>query len=614
MNRSRLSILGILVLLVATVSTRAQDRPFSEIVGNVKVGDVNARGPIQVPYIFWGGDVATFYANGGLRTQSGTIFAQQGLNLNLVGGDDFTQQVRDYVSGKSPYLRCTMGMLGQASEVIGSDPRTKPVVFLQLTWSKGDHLVTKPGIKTLSDLKGKTIALQQGGPHVKLLDDVLKLSRLGWDDIRVVWTKELSGDTDSPLALLKKRNDIDGAFVITPDMIALTGGLQNVGNGAEGTVKGARVLASTSELSRSIADVYVCRDDWYKAHHDEVVKFAAGYMKACESVVEMQAAYNTKGSKEYTAILKMSQDIFGKKALPTIEEDAKGLVEDAVFVGYPGNVVFFTGENNAVGFDTQTREVLDLAEGRKYVNVRSGFLSANIDYQSPAFVGYLKETKVAQGQRFRGEAVQKEIEDLTSGGGLDDRTLISFTIQFAANATDFNGDTYGAEFQRVVDTLSKAGNGVIAVRGHADPTKTLADFVKAGVSKGTLKQSGTTGNYNYFLDGSAIDLSDTKTIVNIIDKGAIDNAPNGINPKETMQEALNLSRRRAEAVRQKIIEYANKKNLHLDPSQIQPSGVGVKEPLIAKPRNTTEANQNMRVEFRLVRVVAEPTKQGDFDF
>ena len=41
--------------------------------------------------------------------------------------DDFVQQVRDYLSGKSPFLRGTFRMIGMASEVIGADPRTKGV-------------------------------------------------------------------------------------------------------------------------------------------------------------------------------------------------------------------------------------------------------------------------------------------------------------------------------------------------------------------------------------------------------------------------------------------------------------------------------------------------------
>ena len=47
-------------------------------------------------------------------------------------------------------------------------------------------------------------------------------------------------------------------------MVGLCGGLRNTGT-AEGTVK-APALVSTAELSRSIADVYVCRKDFYDAN------------------------------------------------------------------------------------------------------------------------------------------------------------------------------------------------------------------------------------------------------------------------------------------------------------------------------------------------------------
>jgi hypothetical protein len=52
----------------------------------------------------------------------------------------------------------------------------------------------------------------------------------------------------------------------------------------------------------------------------------------------------------------------------------------------------------------------------------------------------------------------------------------------------------------------------------------------------------------------------------------------------------------------------------MDKSQIQPVGVGIREPFIAKPGNMDEAKQNMRVEFRLIRVEAEATTESDFDF
>ena len=87
-----------------------------------------------------------------------------------------------------------------------------------------------------------------------------------------------------------------------------------------------------------------------------------------------------------------------------------------------------------------------------------------------------------------------------------------------------------------------------------------------------------------------------------------------LNPRETMQAALNLSRSRAEAVRDSIIEYARSKGMTLDKSQIQPVGVGIREPFVAKPANMEQAKQNMRVEFRVVRVTPEAAKAADFDF
>src|SRR5271156_5565901 len=46
-----------------------------------------------------------------------------------------------YLSGKSPLLRGTLSMLGQESQRLTERPEHTPVVFLQLTWSAGDHLV-----------------------------------------------------------------------------------------------------------------------------------------------------------------------------------------------------------------------------------------------------------------------------------------------------------------------------------------------------------------------------------------------------------------------------------------------------------------------------------------
>jgi outer membrane protein OmpA-like peptidoglycan-associated protein len=445
-----------------------------------------------------------------------------------------------------------------------------------------------------------------------MLDDVLRSAQLTWNDIKIVWTKDLTGTPETPAELFRKRTDIDACFAITPDMAGLTGGLRVTGTGAEGTVRGARVLVSTAELSRSIADVYAVRKDFYDAHKDVVTKFVAGYLKAVEEIIELRKEHESRPSTAFRSLLQLTQDIYGRTVIPTLD-DAAGLLADATFVGYPGNVSFFTQAGNLSGFEALNRNALDLATSRGYARQRFALFPSGLDYQSPEFTSYLTKTTMERGERFRAEAVREDIEALSGGAALDDRTILAFTIGFEPNQMSFSAEQYGAEFNRVVELADKFGNAVIAIRGHADPTKTLLDLVRSGLAKGVLKRSGTAGNYSYSLRGSPLDLSATGTLVGLIESGSFDGSADA-NPRETMQSALNLSRSRAEAVRDSILAYAKARGLSLDSSQIQPMGVGIREPFIAKPANMDDARKNMRVEFRLIRVPAEATKPADFDF
>ena len=397
-------------------------------------------------------------------------------------------------------------------------------------------------------------------------------------------------------------------------MIGLTGGLEAKGSGAEGTVKGAHVLVSTAQMSRSIADVYACRSDWFQANTATAEKFVAGYLKACEQVVAMRKDFDSTGkmSTQYKELLTMAQSIFGKEVLPTLEVDAHGLLLDCTFVGLPGNISFFQDKGNLNGFDAKLKAALDLAVGQGYAKVRSGFSPAAFDYNKIARLAGITATAAAA----TGGRIDAEATDIFPDSNLDDRTLVSFTINFDPNQESFSADQYGAEFNRAIQSASTFGNAVVVIRGHSDPTKTLVDLIRAGMARGIITRSGPAGDYKYFVrtagGSKPLDLGQTKAIVELIDAGEFDSA--NPSPKATMQAALNLSLARADAVKKEVVAYAQQQNVNLDASQIQPVGAGILEPLISKPRNIDEAKQNMRVEFRIVKVPAEAVKASDFDF
>lgn len=613
MIAKRVSFLSTVLLLSLATGTFAQQK-FSEITGPLQVKPVAGGDTVVVPFITWGGDAATFYANGGLETNSNSIYGKSGLKLKLKPGDDFVQQVKDYVGGKSPYLRGTFRMLGQASEVLSQDPRTKPVVILQLSWSGGDHIVSREKLRTLNDLKqpGKKvrIACQQGGPHVGLLYDALAAAKLSNQDVEIVFVDDLTGPNG---AAEKFRSDpsIDACCVITPDMIGLTGGLDSTGTGAEGTVEGARVLVSTQNMSRSIADVYAVRSDWYKANREQVEKFVAGYLQATPKVVAMRDEFekSQRLSGEYRSLLQTCQQIFGEEVLPTLEVDAHGLLLDCRFVGLPGQVAFFNQSGNLSGFEPKMSAALDLATKWGYASTRRGFDPANFDYRrlaKLAGVEYVEPKRVVQA-----EGGTQFLDD-----DLDSDTIVSFTISFEPNQTDFSVDRYGAEFERALQSASTFGGAAVVIRGHSDPTKTLVQLIKAGLKKGVIRRTGQKGNYRYYIqsrgNNQELDLSQTKQMVDLIKSGAFEGAADS--PLQTMQAALNLSQGRAEQVKTAIVDYADQRGISVNLSQLQPLGAGISDPVISKPSNMAEAKQNMRVEFRIVKVNPEELSDSDFDF
>lgn len=604
-------LLSLIIALAAVSSAAIGQESFSQLTGPVPVKPVASSDTVSVPFITWGGDVATFHANGNLRTQGGSIYSDAGLKVNLTPGDDFVQQVKDYMSGKSPFLRGTFRMLGQASEVIGSDPRTKPVVILQLSWSAGDHIVAREGIRSLNELKGKKIACQQGGPHVGLLYDSLTAAQLTNRDVEIVWTKDLTGP-DGAAELFRTDSSIDACCVITPDLLGLTGGFDTTGSGAEGTVKGAHVINSTQTMSRSIADVYAVRSDWYRSNKAWVQKFVAGYMKATSEVVKLRNDFesNQRMSNEYKAILAKSQQIFGEEVLPTLEIDAHGLLLDCTFAGNTaGQIAFFNDKGNLSGFDGKLKESLDLATSWGYATSRRGFEPNDFDYREIARLGGIDYKEPAKVERFDTNA---ESADQFFGDNLDENTIVSFTINFQPNQNEFSADRYGGEFERALKAASTFGNARIVIRGHSDPTKTLIDLVKAGTAKKIIRQAGVKGNRRYFFKGAELKLDNLAEVMKLVESGAFSGGTP--DPAITMQAAMNLSKSRADKVKEALASFAKSKGANLDISQIAPVGAGISDPVVSKPKNITEAKENMRVEFRIVRVDAETIAPDDFDF
>lgn len=526
---------------------------------NARVGNVGS-GTVQVPLITWGGDIATILANGNRRTTAGgSIFANQGLSLKLVRQDDFKKQVEEYLSGRTPYLRGTMGMINMAAEVCNQDPRTKLNIIYQMTWSTGgDAMVVKSNIKSVKDLKGKTIAVQAYGPHVDYLATVLAGAGLTMNDVTIKWTPDLTGTDNTPKEAFYE-NGIDAAMVIIHDALALTADTEK---GGEDSVKGAKILLSTKTANRVIADVYAVRADYLRDNLSKVQAFVHGLMLGQEALADLVAQKDSRRA-EYQQMISAAADVLLDS--PQAIGDAEGLYADCTYVGFPGNVQFFGDKNYPRNFDNLTREIQGFY-------ITSGLLSKRVSLSHPkwdynVFKQGLKNTSGVAVPQFDVAKVAKVVERRIKQNRADDSVLYGFEVYFKPNQNSFTADMYKDAFDKVINLAATYGGAIITIEGHSDSLNYLKQK-KNGASSVVLRR--------------------------------------------IMQAAKNLSMTRANAVRDSLIGYAQSKGITLDESQFTCTGWGITKPQSGMcgadpcaPETKQDWLNNMRVEFKIIQVEAE---------
>lgn len=535
--------------------------PLTDVI-QTHVGEVKETDKAVLPIITWGGDIATIFANGNaVTTSSDSILGRNKFKFKLVRMDDFKKQVEAYMRGETPCLRGTLGMINMAAQVLGQDPRTKPVVVYQLTWSAGgDCLVVKEGIKSVKELKGKTIAMQAYGPHVDYLGTLLKDAGLSTKDVKIVWTKDLTGTEHTPGEVFA-RKDVHAAFVIIPDGLMLTS-QGKTGTGAEGSVKGARILMSTKTANRIIADVYAVRSDYFQTHREQVQRLVHSLLVAEQELASL-FRNKKKRMQEFKSTISAAAQILLDSEKATA--DAEALYSDCKYAGFAGNVQFFGDPNWPRNMENLTRSIQTTLIGLGLLKRSVPLAKAEWDYNKlRAGLTGVEQVRVPV---FKAEEVAKVVEQRRAAGKLGEGELFSFEILFKPNQNTFAAEMYRDEFNKVVELASTYGGAIIIVEGHSDPMGYLRKK-KERAQEVVLKR--------------------------------------------IKQAAKNLSLTRAAAVRDSIMDFAGSKGVSLDSSQFTIVGHGISQPKTGMcgedpcpPKTKEEWESNMRVAFRLIQVEAE---------
>lgn len=577
-NKSR--ILSSLVLSVGLISSvmasvpTVDMKPLSESL-NVSSLKGQVKNGSSMPQITWAEDMRTILANGNSQTtKKGSLFDEAALTFNLELSDSFVNQSKNYISGKSPFFRGTMDQVVQLNETVYKDPDLRPVVLNILSWSQGgDSLVVSEKIKNIKDLKGKRIAAMAYGPHVFFVSRTLKSAGLTFNDVEMIWVKDLVGtESTSVRAFCDSTLNVDAAFTISTEAFSVIEG--------DNSCKGAHEMFSTKQASKVIADVIAVRSDYFNAHKDELSKFVHTQMIAKEKADVVFADKNSTDYKEW--ISASAKILFGDSSLI---EDAEGMFElDAAHLGYSENALFFNDQIGGRNFKSLTSEINDSLIDMKLINTRYPLAQANWDWSK--FQAGLKYSQSVATPAFDSAQTKRIVNQMQANNTLDSEQFLTEEIKFDVGEStfSFNPVYHAAIFNKIIDESLTYSNTLVLIQAHSDPSHYLIEKYKYNKPESELKR--------------------------------------------IRQKAWNLSVERAKEVRQEIIDYALKeRGISLDESQFEFIGYGFEKPLTGicgnepckinlKGQAAKEAyGSNRRAVIGFTRISAEKDISADeFDF
>ncbi len=527
-----------------------------ENLKNVPVGPVKKQEIDTMYLITWAGDEATLKANGdSLVTTQDSIFGNMGLKFKLVLQNNLVAQTQSLLRGDTWSIRGTAGMLNSVVEICAKDPRTQLVPVYKISWSYGeDCLVVKSHIKSLKDLKGKTIVLQAPGPHLDLLFVVLKIAGLKFSDVNVRWVADLTNAKNTPPNALYA-DDIDAAFMLNID------GEKNTGGGDD-AINGARTIFSTREMDKAISDEIWVRKDYLDANREKVEKMVHGLLLGEQKLAEF---FKAKPAGYEKTLRFYAGTILGD---PEAWGDAEGMYYGCNFVGLAGNVEFFDNEKSLVGFSAMTKKLQDYYIQMGILSKPIPIAHAGWDYN--AMKAGLTGADQVKVKTFNRGVLKQVIAQKVLDGTLKTDSIIQFPILFGKDQATFDSAQYGKDFDNVIEAMAHSGGAPMVIVCHADPLGWLKAKYKDKLSELELRK--------------------------------------------IRQAAMDLSANRGLAVKMTVIKYANGKGTPINESQFEVLARGIEDPFTGinavtnepnPPKNKDEWRNCRRVVFRMITVKAE---------
>jgi NitT/TauT family transport system substrate-binding protein len=405
---------------------------------------------LRFTYNVWSGWLPVVAANHGTKPNPDSIFAKKyGFQLEMVLMDDPVAARDAYAAGDVHTMWGTADMMVLFAPELARDSRTAPRIVQQIDWSSGgDGIVVRKAIKSVKDLKGKTVTLAQNSPSEYYLTSLLLSAGMRPVDVKTKYT----GTAFEAAAAFVSDTSIDACVSWSPD-------IYNIAD----RVADTRILSSTADANKLIADVYAVRADFTRDHPDVVQGLVAGILEGMDEV--------KKNPEPACALL---ADAFGMKST-----DVMQMRNDAHPTNFAENAQFFLNSSNPTNFERTWKNA-------SYVYRELGRISAPVPFDQVMDFTYLQKIQ-ASGQfaQQKDESVASftpaSVRKVTAEAPILTQTIRINFFPNSSNPFEPARDDFGMVQQgklydpNVTGTLEQVGRlagqfarATILVQGHTD--------------------------------------------------------------------------------------------------------------------------------------------------
>jgi NitT/TauT family transport system substrate-binding protein len=202
-------------------------------------------------------------------------------------------------------------------------------VFQQIDWSSGgDGIVVRGDIRSVADLKGKTVVYAQNSPSQYFINNLLLNAGLQPSEVKHKYTATAF---EAAAAFVADRS-LDACVSWAPD-------IYNIPD----RVPGTRILTTTAEASKLIADVWAVRADFAKDHPEIIEGLVSGIFKAMDEL------------RDDTVKAQAYQWLAEGYGMPVA--DVEGMAADAHTTNFAENKEFFLNQNNPANFERTWKNI-----------------------------------------------------------------------------------------------------------------------------------------------------------------------------------------------------------------------------------------------------------------